>query len=259
MRTRKSKILTFDEIYKDAAKYRYERKYQNSLSKSKISEEEVSDEKYISKGRYDLLAKINKYVKKNTRPASASLKWLHNEVFKDSATYRFREKFIKQGHLYTFKYFNPKYKGTSVLPWFDKFPLVLSLGPVATKNGIRIIGFNLHLVPPKIRIVIILFIFKIHRRIYRYQIYNKQNPNPVPVFYKNLVKPLIKYGVTFCIRMYIPNRQTDIVQFPLTDWYRAVFIPSRGYDSIKSNQLIKEWQQHINKLGYNTSKNLNWN
>ena len=59
--------------------------------------------------------------------------------------------------------------------------------------------------------------------------------------------------------MYIPNRQTDIVQFPLTDWYRAVFIPSRGYDSIKSNQLIKEWQQHINKLGYNTSKNLNWN
>ena len=59
--------------------------------------------------------------------------------------------------------------------------------------------------------------------------------------------------------MYIPQRQNSIVQFPLTDWYRAVFIPSRAYDSIKANQLIKEWQKHVQSLGYSAKLNVSWN
>lgn len=258
MRSRKPKILTIEEVYKDAQKYRYKEKYKNSINQASGKEDDTTN--YDSNGRYSLKRHINNFVKKNSRPASVSLKWLYQEVFKDSKTYMFRNRLLNQGHLYTFHYFNPKYKGTSVLPWFDKYPLVLSLGPVVTKQGVRNIGFNLHLVPPKIRIIIILFIFEVHKKIYRYQIYNKRTDfQPVPVYYKNLVKPLIKYGVTFCIRMYIPQRQNSIVQFPLTDWYRAIFIPSRAYDSIKASQLIKEWQKHVQSLGYSTKTNLSWN
>ena len=140
MRSRKPKILTIEEVYKDAQKYRYKEKYKNSLNQASGKEDDTRN--YDSKGKYSLKRHINNYVKKNTRPASVSLKWLYQEVFKDSKTYMFRNRLLNKGHFYTFLYFNPNYKGTGVLLCFANNHWFLGLGLVVTKEGVRNIGLN---------------------------------------------------------------------------------------------------------------------
>lgn len=267
----KKKILTLDEYLdgkgakggdaKDIQKKIYTEKYRKSIENAKgdsTNELKLIDDFGIKSGKYSLKTRIKNNVWiKTHHPASAAQKWLFQEVFKNPKTYRYGKMILFQGGLFTFEYKNPKYKGTSQLPWFDKFPLVLSLGPVVTNLGVRNIGFNLHLLPPKIRIVVLVRIFELYKKLYRYQIFFKRD-KPVQIRYQVIIKALEKFGVKFCVRMYIPSRMRQIVVFPYTDWYRAVFLPSRGYDSIKAAQLIKEWKDYCRKHGEVINPNVDW-
>lgn len=238
----------------------YREKYNKSLTDAigKDPTKEIDDLK-LGVGKYSLRTKIRKNPWLNTGiPASKALSWLYKTVFKDPKKYRYNKIFLAQGQLFTFEYKNPKFKNTDALPWFDKYPLVLSLGPIVTKNGIRNIGFNLHLVPPKIRIVILVKIFEVYKKLYRYQIFYKKL-GPVQIKYKFLVKPLLVYGAAFCVRMYIPARQNQIVIFPYNDWHNAIFLPSRGYDGIRATKLIQAWTKYMRKQHIGTTQNLNWN
>lgn len=239
----------------------YKEKYRESL---KAAEAEFEDEfELLDKlgrriGKYSLRTRIknNPWVKTG-RPSSKAISWLYKEVFKDPKTYRYRQNAMFSGGLFTFEYFNPKFKGTKHLPWFDRYPLVLSLGPVVTKNGVRNLGFNLHLLPPRVRIVVICQVFELYKVLYRYNIFFSKT-RPVNIKYEYIMKSCLKYGAGFSVRMYIPQRQQAVVLFPYTDWHRAVFLPSRGYDSIKASKLIQEWSKYVRKLGYSTSKNIDW-
>ena len=235
-------------------------KYKRILEQARgnESDEELIDKYNISVGKFSLRTKIrNNPWLKTGRPATQATKWFHREVLKSPDKYRYNRLLMAAGNLYTFEYLNPKYKGTAQLPWFDKYPLVLSLGPVVTKQGIRNLGFNLHIVPPKVRIVIICQVFELFKRLYRYQIFFNK-PKSVNIKYTVILKALRKYGVDFCVRMYIPRRQRVIVHFPYQEWHKAIFLPSRGYDGIKAWKLIQAWTKHIRKLGYGTRSNLNW-
>ncbi len=259
MQRKKKPIQNLEEFLNSSKKDLHKEKYKNSLNEA-IGEDktkEIEDFK-LNVGKFSLKTRIknNPWVLSGV-PASKSVKWLFAEVFKNPNIYRHNKLLLMQGNLYMFEYTNPKYKGTKRLPWFDKYPLVLSLGPVVTKEGIRNLGFNLHLLPPKVRIVVLCTIFEMYKKLYRYQIfYNKQAP--VQIKYQFLVKPLLKYGADFCIRMYIPQRQKQIVQFPYVDWHKAVFVPSRSYDGIKAAQLIQAWRKHIRKRGSSVTQNINW-
>lgn len=237
----------------------YEQKYNKSLSDAyNDSELDLIDAYDLSIGKYSLRTRVkNNPWLKSGRPATEAIKWFYRDVLKNPGTYRYPKHFLMAGGMYTFEYFNPKYKNTKQLPWFDKYPLVISLGPVTTKNGIRNLGLNLHLLPPKVRIVVMCQIFEIYKRLYRYQIFfNRQKP--VKIKYQVILKVLKKYGVDFCVRMYIPRRQKTIVQFPYKSWYQAIFLPSRAYDGIKAEKLQQEWVRHVRKLGYSTQANINW-
>lgn len=220
---------------------------------------ELIDKFGLRIGKYSLRTRIrNNPWLKSGRPANKSLSWLYQEVLKNPGKYRYRQNFMYSGGLFTFEYMNPKYKGTDKLPWFDKYPLVLSLGPIVTKQGIRNIGFNLHLLPPKVRIIVLCQVFELYKNLYRYQIFFK-NDNPVQIQYSVIVKTLKRYGADFAIRMYIPARQKAVVVFSYTDWYKAVFIPSRSYDGIKAYKLIQLWTKHVRKNKFSTSPNVDWN
>jgi len=235
-------------------------KYKQSLAQARATDNdsELINKLNLKTGYYSMKTRIMKNPWINDRPASKATKWLFQEVFKDAKTYRYSKRLIYQGGLFQFDYKNPKYKGViSVLPWFDKYPLVISLGPVVTKNGPRNIGFNLHLLPPKIRIIVVCGIFELFKKLYRYQIFFKQE-KPVQIHYKLIIKALERYGVKFCVRMYIPQRMNQIVRFPLKDWHKAVFIPSRGYDAIKANKLIIEWRKFCRKHKFSTRENIDW-
>lgn len=253
---RQKKVIRIE----DALKKQFDEiKYSKSLSEARASktEEETVNKLKVKTGNYSLRARIKNSAWLKSHPGNQARKWLFKEVFTNSRVYRYNKMLLFQGGLFTFEYKNPKYKGTSVLPWFDKYPLVLSLGPVTTQQGIRNIGFNLHLLPPKIRIIVICAVFELYKKMYRYQIFMKRE-SPVMLRYTQIVEKLEKYGVKFCVRMYIPRRMAQIVKFPYKDWHKAIFLPSRGYDSIRSRQLIKEWKMYNKRNGIYINPNIDW-
>lgn len=234
---------------------RYNKSYSDAKADMQLAKQIEEDKKRTS--NFSLRTKILKNPWIGSSPHNKALKWLFQEVFKDPKTYKYNKLLLRQGGLFIFEYKNPKYKGTKQLPWFDMYPLVISLGPVVTSEGIRNIGFNLHLLPPKVRIVFLCIVFELYKRHYRYQIFNKQN-KPVAVEYQRVVRRLWRYGAGFCIRMYIPRRMKQIAHFPYKDWHKAIFIPSRKYDSILASKLIKEWRMYIRKLGSSVTENIKW-
>jgi hypothetical protein len=259
-KTKKVKTIEeYLELLADKKKV-YAEKYKTSISQAKASDndENLMNKLNLRTGNYSLRTRIKKnpWVSKG-RPASSAISWLWKTVFKDPKTYRYPRQLIYQGGLFIFEYKNPKYKDTPSLPWFDQYPLVLSLGPIVTKKGIRNIGFNLHLVPPKIRVIILCGIFEMFKRIYRYQIFFKQD-KPVQINYKKIVGSLEQYGVKFCVRMYIPQRMNQIVRFPIKDWHKAIFLPSRGYYGIRAAKLVNAWKSYNRRNGNLTNANIDW-
>lgn len=261
MKGRKKKILTINDIiYSDKRDY-YGAKYKKSISDSRQSE---NTEKKIDQlrlgdvGKYSLKTKIsNSPWVKSGRPASKSLSWLFKDVFTNSIIYKYNKSLLYQGGLFAFEYKNPKYKGTKNLLYFDKYPLVLSLGPIITKIGVRNLGFNLHYLPPKIRVVAICRIFELYKKIYRYNLFfNKEEP--VSIRYQVIIKAMNQFGIRFSVKMYIPNRINKVVCFPMKDWFKAIFIPSQGYDSIRAAKLIQEWQKFCKREGYSSRANIDW-
>lgn len=252
MRSKDSKKQNLNEYYKQ--------KYQKSLSDSLATDQdEINIDSFgLNLGKYTLKQHISRSPwLKSGRPATKAIQWLYQVVFKNPDQYRHRKMLLNQGNLYAFEYKNPKYIET--LEYFDKYPLVLALGPVVTKQGIRNIGFNLHLLPIKIRVIVLCSVFEIYKRLYRYQIFKKRSNFPVKINYHHIVKRLDMYGVRFCIRMYIPNRMNQIIKFDYKDWAKAIFIPSRGYSDIRAAQLEREWRKYIRSIGYRTNSNMAWN
>lgn len=237
----------------------YNQKYQNSLSDALATD---NDEKLIDKlglktGKYSLKTAIKRNTWLNSgRPASMAIKWLYQEVFRNPDKYRHSKRLLFQGNLYAFEYKYPKFKDT--LEYFDKYPLVIALGPVTTSQGIRNIGFNLHLLPVKIRIVVLCLIFELFKKLYRYKIYNEQDNKPIKIQYGIIIKKLEQYGIKFCVRMYIPNRMNTIIKFPYKEWYKAIFIPSRGYAKIRAQQLEKKWKEFLKVNKLNITPNAAW-
>lgn len=253
--------MSFDELVNKpiTQKSIHEIKYKNSLSQAKASDNdaEVIEKLNLRSGYWSLRSKILKNPWISERPATKAIQWLFKEVFKNPSEYRYTKRLMYQGGIFAFAYTNPKYKGTSILPWFDQYPLVISLGPIATNLGIRNIGFNLHLLPPKVRVVVICSIFEMYKRLYRYQVFYKQD-KPVQIHYKQIIKMLDPLGIRFCVRVYIPNRMNQIVRFPIKTWHKCVFLPSRSYDGIRAAKLIEEWKKFCKKQGYSTRENLDW-
>ena len=242
-------------IDKTTNKEKYARKYKTSYEKARAQEQEINKK---SSGKYSLRTRIRNNPWLGNRPASQAIRWLYKEVFKNPDKYKYRKRMLYQGGLFIFEYKNPKYKDTSVLPYFDKYQLVISLGPRITDQGPRNIGFNLHLLPPRIRIIVLCYIFELWKNSYRYGIFFKKDIYPVNIDYQSIVDVLEKFGVKFSVRMYIPMRMNQIVHFPVNEWYKAIFIPSRGYYDIRASKLIREWKDYCKKNHYNISPNINW-
>ena len=237
----------------------YQEKYKKSLSESHATD---NDENNINAfglnlGNYTLKSHISRSSwLKSGRPASKAVSWLFQTVLKNPDIYRHNRMLMNQGNLYMFEYKNPKYADT--LQYWDKYPLVLALETITTKKCIRNIGFNLHLLPIKIRVLVLCLIFNFYKKLYRYQLFHKRENKPVNIKYQFIKKKLAKFGVEFAVRMYIPSRQRQIVKFPYKDWSRAIFVPSRGYSKIRAAQLLKEWKKFMKANKHVARDNMSW-
>lgn len=263
MRSKKTQNVSAQDLI-DAANAKSNKdaiaeKYSKSLKDARASDKDTKliDSLDSSKtGNWSLRSRILKspWVKTGN-PYRRGMEWMYKVVFKDPKKYQYIKRINHQGGLFTWRYFNPKTKDT--LAYWDNFPLVISLGGKVTENGIRNIGFNLHLLPPKIRIIVLCQIFEMYKRLYRFQIFSK-SAKPVQINYNSIVRQLDKYSVRFCVRMYIPARQTQVVEIPYSEWDKAIFVPSFGYERIKAQQLIDEWVKYSRKHGNLTNSQIDW-
>lgn len=141
---------------------------------------------------------------------------------------------IMPGQLIMFNYFEPATK--EKLEYYDAMPCTIFFGVVKTKNGPRVIGFNIHYYPPRMRYQLMNRIYEIFKPIYS-QTFNEPLKEEMSYFnYKMLISQLQKAKLDFGIREYIPNLMAKIIPIPVSGWSKAVL--SEGHFRKETRQQI---------------------
>ena len=147
---------------------------------------------------------------------------------------------ILPGQLIMFNYLEPKTK--EELQYYDAMPCTIFFGIVNTKNGKRVIGFNIHYYPPRIRYQLMNRIFEIFRPIYEKQ-FNEPLKEEMSYFnYKMLISQLQKAKLDFGIREYIPQLMAKIVPIPVSGWQKAVFTEGHFRKETRE-QILNYWKK----------------
>ena len=146
---------------------------------------------------------------------------------------------IMPGQLIMFKYIEPKTKDQ--LQYYDAMPCTIFFGIVNTKNGKRVIGFNIHYYPPRMRYKLMTRIYEIFKPIYSKN-FNEPLKEEMTYFnYKMLIDQLQKAKLDFGIREYIPNLMAEITPIPVSGWQKVVF--SEGHFKKETReQILNYWK-----------------
>ena len=146
---------------------------------------------------------------------------------------------ILPGQLIMFNYFEPATK--EKLEYYDAMPCTIFFGIVNTKNGKRVIGFNIHYYPPRIRFQLMNRIYEIFKPIYSKQ-FNTPLSEEMSYFnYKMLIGQLQKAKLDFGIREYIPNLMTKITPIPVSTWPKAVLTEGHFRKETRE-QILNYWK-----------------
>jgi hypothetical protein len=146
---------------------------------------------------------------------------------------------ILPGQLIMFNYFEPATKDK--LEYYDAMPCTIFFGIVNTKNGKRVIGFNIHYYPPRIRFQLLNRIFEIFKPIYSKQ-FNTTLTEEMSYFnYKMLISQLQKAKLDFGIREYIPNLMAKIIPIPVSAWPKAVLTEGHFRKETRE-QILNYWK-----------------
>lgn len=133
---------------------------------------------------------------------------------------------FKIGSLYLFDYFEPKTRDQ--LEYYDAMPCTIFFGRMRTKNGDkRILGFNIHYYPPRIRYRVLDRIMQIYKPFYE-DMWADDNPSDMSYFqYMMLIHQLQKAKLDFGVHMYIPDLVGKCQLVEPKDWQKAVFTEGR--------------------------------
>lgn len=146
---------------------------------------------------------------------------------------------VLPGQLILFNYFEPATKDK--LEYYDAMPCTIFFGIVNTKNGKRVIGFNIHYYPPKIRFQLMNRIYEIFKPIYSKQ-FNTVLTEEMSYFnYKMLISQLQKAKLDFGIREYIPNLMARVTPIPASNWPKAVLTEGH-FKKETREQILNYWK-----------------
>lgn len=128
---------------------------------------------------------------------------------------------ILPGQLIMFNYFEPATE--EQLEYYDAMPCTIFFGVTNTKDGKRVIGFNIHYYPPKIRYLVLDKIFEIFKQYYL-PAWNKGLTKEIKyIEYQMLMEQLEKAKLDFGVRMYIPKLMHKVTPIPVKLWSKVVF------------------------------------
>ena len=146
---------------------------------------------------------------------------------------------ILPGQLVMFNYFQPKTE--EQLKYYDAMPCTIFFGIVKTKEGPRVIGFNIHYYPPRIRYELMDRIFDIFKPFYL-KSWNGELESEISDFnYRMLIRQLQKAKLDFGIREYIPQLMHKIQPIPPKYWQKAVFTEGRFKKETRT-QILNYWK-----------------
>lgn len=145
---------------------------------------------------------------------------------------------VMPGQLLSFAYKNPKTK--EELLYYDAAPVTIFFGVFETQLGKRIIGFNIHYYPPRIRFQVMDRIMEIWKPMYQ-KVWNDGLDKELIHFdYQWLQQQLEDAGLGFGVRMYIPELAGDFRVIPPSGWEKAVF--SEGVFKKRTREaILKYW------------------
>lgn len=165
----------------------------------------------------------------------------------DTSVRRTGEPFIP-GKIYVFRYETPVTEDK--LPWWDKNPVVLSLG---RKDG-KDIGINLNLLPHTVRLNILDRIHEqyeplIDDTLNRNVINVSDQPGIISLNYNNAKRFLSRMGFTYAIRTYITTlrKNTGIVSY--NEWRRVVLLDFIDVAKGSRGQARGGFSKHVKKKG----------
>lgn len=149
------------------------------------------------------------------------------------------KKSVLPGQLIMFNYLEPATK--EQLKYYDAMPCTIFFGIVKTKNGPRVIGFNIHYYPPRIRYQLMNRIYEIFKPIYSKQ-FNEPLSEEMSYFnYKMLISQLEKAKLDFGIREYIPDLMAKVTPIPVSGWQKAVFTEGH-FKKETRQQILNYWK-----------------
>jgi hypothetical protein len=138
-----------------------------------------------------------------------------------------------------FNYFTPKTE--EQLQYYDAMPCTIFFGIIKTKDGPRVIGFNIHYYPPRIRYQVMDRIFEIFKPLYL-ESWDKALQEEMPDFnYKMFIRQLQKAKLDFGIREYIPSLMHQIKPIPPMYWQKAVFTEGHFRKETRE-QILSYWK-----------------
>lgn len=157
---------------------------------------------------------------KNISANNKSVKWFREKV-KQSVKGKSVTAF-KPGAIYTYVY-DAKHKDT--LPYWDKYPLIISLGTSTTKHGVKLMhGLNLHYIPPRARQEFLesLLIYATTKKQVSISTRLKINWDTV----KGM------RGSKHMIKAYLPqNIRGKIVEVDPREWVNVIYLPTQQFYS----------------------------
>lgn len=138
------------------------------------------------------------------------------------------------GSMYMF-FYDPKHKET--LPYYDKFPLVIVIGPA--EKGF--LGLNLHYLPPTLRAKFLDALLEVT---------NNKTYNQSTKF--NITYSLLQRAARYkyfkpCIKHYLDDHvRSRFAKVQAPEWEIAVFLPTADFAKANKNKVYADSRRIIN-------------
>lgn len=155
--------------------------------------------------------------------------------------------FLQQGKIYIYRY-DPKTKDT--LQFYDRNPMVLSLGQLRNKGeeGILDFGINLHFIPKQLREKLLDIVYKVNKATIEKEIDTSmrseaKDQKPLSqVDYNNFQRFLSGYGFEFAFRSYYKNRRKNVYVIPYEDWHKTLFLDQEDIVGASIQQIYSDFR-----------------
>lgn len=166
------------------------------------------------------------------RAREINLQWYKDRAVEDGKQRiaNWGKRILQPGKIYIFDY-DPVTK--EELEWYDRNPMVLSLGLLQREGRWRKLldlGINLHFIPLEMRKVLLDRIYDLNKSIIENEIRSNlrvtadRQQHLRNVDYHGIKNFLKTNGFDFAIRSYYRQKRRDVFVIPYEDWYRTLYL-----------------------------------